>query len=98
MPAPEQRRAGRREWRVQFASFRTEAEAEKAWKRISSGAAGALADIPKIIARVDLGERGVYHRLQVGPLKDRIDAIALCERIKFAIVGQSCLPVRTRVP
>ncbi len=94
-PAPKP--AEEREWRVQFASFRTEAEAEKAWKRISETVAGALGDMKRIVARADLGERGVYHRLQVGPLNSRADAVSLCARIKAEMADQDCLPVRTRV-
>ncbi|MGB0629794.1 MAG: SPOR domain-containing protein [Alphaproteobacteria bacterium] len=89
--------AEKREWRVQFASFRTEAEVEEAWQRISAKAADALGDAAKISARADLGERGVYHRLQVGPMENRAAAIALCERVKAVIANQNCLPVRTGV-
>lgn len=86
------------EWRVQLASFRTPGEARRAWARLSSRAGNAMDGTPPIIARVDLGDRGIFHRLQAGPLDGRRAAGELCQRIREAAPDQGCLPIRTRIP
>jgi TPR repeat protein len=87
---------GGREWWVQFASFRTVAEAERAWQTLLRRADAAIGDVPRIVARADLGNRGVYHRLQAGPLRDQKAAADLCRRVHESLPGQGCLPVRVR--
>lgn len=84
------------EWRVQLASFRTPAEAERAWAALARRAGDAMGATPRIIARADLGDRGVFHRLQAGPLKGRNAAHELCDRIRKAAPDQGCLPIRSR--
>tara|TARA_R110000868_G_scaffold4155_55_gene25729 strand:+ start:18343 stop:19560 length:1218 start_codon:yes stop_codon:yes gene_type:complete len=81
-------------WRVQFASFRTVAETERAWQTLLRRAGPAIGDIPRIVVRADLGDRGVFHRLQAGPFRDRRAATDLCKRVHVSIPGQGCLPVR----
>ena len=83
------------EWRVQFASFRNIADAVNAWQHLKDKAGPALAGIEPIVAPADLGQRGVYHRLQAGPLSDGDTARALCAKVQAAIPGQDCLAVRT---
>jgi cell division septation protein DedD len=34
------------------------------------------------VTRVDLGARGTFHRLLVGPLPDRAAAESLCEQLR----------------
>jgi TPR repeat protein len=86
-----------REWRVQFASFRTIAETDRAWQRLTRRAASAIGETPRIVARADLGDRGTYHRLQAGPFSGRDAAIALCRRIHETLPNQGCLPIRVRI-
>jgi TPR repeat protein len=88
---------GRREWRVQFASFRTTAETDRAWQMLMRRAPGAIGDTPRIVMQADLGDRGVYQRLQAGPLGGREAAIALCRSIHEILPNQGCLPIRVRV-
>ncbi len=48
-----------------------------------------------IFQRVDLGpDKGVYHRLQMGPFASRAEARALCQRIREKAPEQPCLIVR----
>lgn len=85
-----------REWRIQLASFRTAADAERAWTRLAGRTGDVMNGASRIIARVDLGDRGIYHRLQAGPLNGRTAARELCQRIREAAPDQGCLPIRIR--
>lgn len=89
--------AAAREWRVQFASFRTPAGAERAWRDLIRRAGDAIGEIPRIVARADLGDRGIYHRLQAGPVGGRDAAVDLCSRVRDSVPEQRCLPVRVRI-
>jgi TPR repeat protein len=82
------------EWRVQLASFRSAAEAEKAWRRLRSRLPELLGSLDANTVAADLGPaRGVYHRLSAGPLDSRSAAQALCRDIKERMPSQGCLPV-----
>lgn len=81
-------------WRVQFASFRSEAEAAKAWTDLKQRAGGLLTGLVPIIVRADLGARGIFHRLQTETAGDRVAAEDLCRRLKETVTSQSCLTVR----
>jgi TPR repeat protein len=87
---------GRREWRVQFASFRTTAETDRAWQMLMRRAPAAIGETPRIVTQADLGDRGTYHRLQAGPLGGRDAAIDLCRRIHEILPNQGCLPIQVR--
>ncbi|MEX2453417.1 MAG: SPOR domain-containing protein, partial [Rhodospirillaceae bacterium] len=82
------------EWRVQFASFRNISDAFNAWQSLKNAAGDTLAGVEPIVVPADLGERGVYHRLQAGPLASGNAARALCARVQSAATRQDCLVVR----
>jgi hypothetical protein len=77
---------------IQVAALRSEAEAEKAWNGIQSKNRDLLGTYPHRVVRADLGDKGVYFRLRVGPVGDDTQAKALCETLKSR--GQGCLVVR----
>ena len=52
---------------------------------------GILGGYQPNIQQVDLGERGIFHRLRVGPMS-RAEADALCSRYQSA--GGECLVQR----
>ena len=52
-----------REWRVQFAAFRSAEEADRALQTLNRQAGAAIGRIPRIIDVADLGERGIFHRV-----------------------------------
>ena len=79
-------------FRVQIASVRTAAAAAKGWKRLSSQHSDLLKGLEPTIVRADLGHRGVFHRLQAGPVPSREAAAGLCAKLKSRRVG--CLVVR----
>lgn len=77
---------------AQLASFREMSETEAAWKDIHSAHADILSGFEKNVVPVDLKERGVYYRLQVGPLT-RQGAQDLCEKINERQSG-GCVVVK----
>lgn len=77
---------------VQVGSFRSEAEAIADWRRIERRFPGLLAGKARHVASADLGERGVFYRLRIGPFASVDDARAHCQSLKDG--GQDCLAVR----
>ncbi|PWC52775.1 SPOR domain-containing protein [Azospirillum sp. TSO22-1] len=86
-PAPS---AGGSGYRVQLASVRSEAEAAAEWKRLS-GRHSELGGLSMQVAKADLGEKGVYYRVQGGSV-DEARAKSICEKLKAQNVG--CVVVR----
>lgn len=78
-------------FRVQIGSYRTEAGALNGWKILQTAHEVLLKDLKPTIVSADLGARGVFHRLQVGPLADRGAAGTLCNSLKAR--KQGCLVV-----
>jgi hypothetical protein len=78
-------------WRVQLASVRSEAEAAAEWKRLSSRYPDALGGLSMAVARADLGQKGIYYRIQ-GVGLDEAKARAICTQLKAQSVG--CVLVR----
>ena len=68
--------------RVQLASVGTSQDAREAWTRLQGEFPDLLAGLELDVERVDLGERGVFHRVRAGPLPARADAEALCAALR----------------
>jgi cell division septation protein DedD len=77
--------------RLQLASVPNEADIEGEWKRLKKRIGAPLADQELHVERADLGTKGVFYRLQIGPFADRAAAQAACQDIKAA--GGDCLLV-----
>lgn len=77
--------------RVQLGAFRQVADAEQTWQKLTKKFPDLLGGLSPSIVRVDLGEKGIYQRLQAGPLTDRAAAAAMCEQLKAR--KQDCLVV-----
>ena len=79
-------------YRIQLASYRNPDGATKGWHRMSTANPKLLGALKPNVVRVDLGSgKGVFYRLQAGPLPDRGSADALCAKLKKQKVG--CLVV-----
>lgn len=92
-PNPARKTAGRARLRVQLASHRSDASARRAWVLLKRAHANLLGTLDPIVKRVDLGAgKGVYYRLQAGPLTSEAEARALCAKLKQR--KQGCLVVR----
>jgi cell division protein FtsN len=74
---------------VQVGAFKSQAEAEGQWallqRKLGDYAAGRATDIE----RADLGEKGVYFRLRVGPFRSKTEAQTYCEGLKSR--GADCM-------
>ena len=74
---------------VQVGAFRSNDEAEAQWGRMQSRLGAYVDDKVYDIEFADLGERGVYHRLRVGPFSSADEAKEYCTGLKER--GQDCL-------
>jgi cell division septation protein DedD len=74
---------------VQVGAFRSEAEATAQWnslqKKLGELATGKSDDIE----RADLGSKGVYYRLRIGPFASKAEATDYCSELKQR--GTDCL-------
>jgi cell division septation protein DedD len=78
--------------RVQLAAFRDEQVARAGWDKLTGKYGSLLSDLKPFVVRVDLGkEKGIFYRLQAGPLKDEKAAEKLCDSLKAQ--KQSCLVI-----
>ncbi len=77
---------------IQLASLRSEDAAEAMWASVTAAHPDLLGGLKRFVERADLGEKGVYYRLQAGTLASYGDAQALCAKLKDSGVG--CLPLR----
>jgi cell division septation protein DedD len=79
-------------WRVQLGAAKEEARAKSSLARIAKANADVLKDLNPEIARADLGAKGVYYRMRLGPLPDKAAADALCRKLADRKVG--CIVVK----
>lgn len=86
--APPPKAATNGTYRVQLGSVKSEAEADKEWRRLKAKFGETLSGAGVRYQHVDLGEKGVWYRIQAGPYASKADADAICARLKSA--GQGC--------
>jgi len=73
---------------LQIGSYKSEAEAKASWQAFKSEhdvAAGYQPDVKQ----VELGARGTWYRLRMGPFPDKTTALEACRKLKAD--GASCL-------
>lgn len=76
-----------RSFRVQLAALRAESGARSEWERLRNAHRELLGDMRSHVVRSDLGERGVFYRLQAGPLDSRESAERLCAALRDRQIG-----------
>ena len=74
---------------LQIGAYKSQADAEAAWKAYKGRHAALLTGYSENIQQVDLGEKGTWYRLRVAGLGDREVALALCDRLKAD--GGACI-------
>jgi cell division septation protein DedD len=74
---------------VQLAAQKTEEDAQSTFRAMQAKYASLLSGRQPIIRRKDLGEKGIFFGVQVGPFASRDDAVQMCENLKSA--GGSCM-------
>ena len=73
-------------FRVQFASARSEDGAESEWRKLQGRHSELLAGMNLRVVRADLGDKGVWYRARIGPFSDRAGAGTLCDSLKKVVV------------
>ena len=68
-------------WRVQIAAVKTEDVAKSTWARLQSAHGDVMANLRMQAVRVDLGDKGVWYRVQGGPLDEK-QAQSVCSTLK----------------
>ncbi|MCY4191762.1 MAG: SPOR domain-containing protein [Rhodospirillaceae bacterium] len=68
-------------FRVQLGAFRSRTTAQRHWRGLKRKHASLLSQLNMMIERVDLGARGVFYRLQVGPMRAKRSARGLCRSL-----------------
>ncbi len=76
---------------LQLGAYRTQEAAVAGWKLFNSKHEAILGPIDNYISEADLGEKGKFYRLQIGPYPDRASAGEKCTALKNA--GANCLIV-----
>ncbi len=75
-------------YKVQLGAFKSDAEAQAAWKKISAAHGAVLGGTPSIIKAEVNG--GTFYRLRAGSYADAAAAKAACGKLG----GQACIPVK----
>jgi hypothetical protein len=68
--------------RVVLASVQSEGDAQREWQRLQRAHGDALSGLAPEFVRTDLGDRGVFWRIYVGPAEAAPDAQARCAALK----------------
>jgi cell division protein FtsN len=84
-PAPSTSGEG---WVVQVSSQRSQADAQSSWNSLKSRYSSVLGALEPSIQEADLGAKGVFYRVRVGPWASRDEAIGVCEALQAA--GGDC--------
>jgi cell division septation protein DedD len=78
--------------RLQLGSVRGEDAARQEWERIKRKNADLLGTLAATPIRADLGDKGIYYRIQTGPVTDPAAAERICGELKQRSIG--CIIVR----
>ncbi len=79
---------------VQLASVKSDGGARKEWARMQRAHPDLLGDLELSVQSADLGERGIFFRVRVGPFPNRATAQDMCGQIKATKLN--CLVVRDK--
>jgi len=79
---------------VQLASVKSDPGAHKEWARLQKSHSELFDDLPLDVQRADLGDRGIFYRIRIGPFPNRATAQDMCAQIKAAKL--SCLVMRDK--
>lgn len=90
--APAQQSAAGGDFVVQVSSQRSEGAALSSYADLQRRFPGVLGAQSPDIVRADLGSRGVFYRVRVGPMQTRDEAAQFCRRLQSA--GGDCIVAR----
>lgn len=67
---------------VQIAAVKSESRAKDEWNRLQSRHVELLGDMNLMLQRVELGDRGVFFRMQTGPFPNKTTAQDMCQQLQ----------------
>ncbi|MBV8090484.1 MAG: SPOR domain-containing protein [Alphaproteobacteria bacterium] len=73
--------------RLQLGSVRSQDAARQEWDRIKRKNPDLLGSLSATPVRADLGDKGVFYRIQTGPVADAAAAERLCGELKQRNIG-----------
>ena len=73
--------------RLQLGSVRSEDAARQEWERIKRKSTDLLGNLSATPIRTDLGDKGIYYRIQTGPVADLPAAERICSELKQRSIG-----------
>lgn len=76
---------------LQIGSYKSEAEANASWQAYK-GAHSAASGFAPNVRRAELGAKGTWYRLRLGPFASLSEANAACAKLKAS--GGSCFPAK----
>jgi len=68
-------------WRIQIASVKSEDIAKSTWAKVQTANGDVLTNLKMQPIRVNLGDKGVWYRVQAGPLDEK-QAHSVCGTLK----------------
>jgi cell division septation protein DedD len=79
-------------YRLQLGALKSEAAAKAEWQKLQRQQPDVLGKLSLTVSRVDLGAKGVYYRIQAGPVADAGQAAQDCAALKSRNIG--CILVK----
>jgi len=73
--------------RIQIAATKDEASARAEFARLQKAHADLLGNLSATVVKADLGDKGVFYRIQAGPIADKAQADKLCSQLKPLGIG-----------
>jgi hypothetical protein len=67
---------------LQLGALKTEEAAKAEWLKLQRQNSDVLGKLSLSVARVDLGAKGIYYRMQAGPIADEAKASRDCAALK----------------
>lgn len=84
--------SGDRKFYVQLSSITDQARSGAEWSKLQEKYPTMLESAPHRVQKADLGDRGMYYRIQAGPF-EKDGAVSVCEQIK-SVNPNGCLVVK----
>jgi hypothetical protein len=77
---------------IWLSSQKSREQAERGWEELKGAYPDLLGDLQLTVREVDLGEtKGTWYRVYAGPMADKTEAKALCDKIKAQPPNSDCL-------
>ena len=67
---------------VHLASYRSRKQADRGWAQLKRAHRTLLGQLQNEVSKVNLGSKGTFYRLKVGPFADQSEAADICRQLK----------------